>query len=547
MSFDLLKETAAKLHGFDSSVDRDELLMTAESSMAVFLMEARQALARSTHKRLEAAQAKQSIDSIGLVLQNLKYEKSHLKNEIEACENFETIFQDIPLEPLEQFMLRDVEGSMDSHKQEEDKEHSLMLCRLRFELAERKRLLLILEGLKTEKDRIYRECKARNDDLRDIDAQIEALVQSSVPLQNKLDIHIAEDRISLEKSELLPPPLFNLYKNALGFILTYGREGLIIEIGGEPGESSSNKLYDAHPLSLMLTIQDPKPLAKLIFVYLPALGIVVVKTDLIDPFDYLPASFLASGLFPLDDGIETPNPANAFLNGGNFAFDQQAAGGFAFHWAQLISGLRFPMPTSLNTTHNGLWISVPSNAQDATEEDGATADETETRLPTLKHVVDRIFARRKLLLEVNQTIAAMRMGKLTVPILKSGVSTVQKLVSFKPISKEPDRQTFEMVIQIESNASNGDSQKNSSAKAKYTVEITMFASYPETGCKLRIVKEDRKPDDECDLEDSRFRDIEEKLSILSPDDMINEFVEYRPKNLMAYYIVKLVELLLKAN
>ncbi|KZT39604.1 hypothetical protein SISSUDRAFT_1045276 [Sistotremastrum suecicum HHB10207 ss-3] len=106
----------------------------------------------------QTAEARLAMDQTHLGLQNLLYERRHLEREIDKCRQFASIYQDVPLHSLEEFK----EIAPDEAKTEEVfiNEHSLMLNRLSFELAERHRLeerRKALQAVKEAKLKVYKD------------------------------------------------------------------------------------------------------------------------------------------------------------------------------------------------------------------------------------------------------------------------------------------------------------------------------------------------------------------------------------------------------
>lgn len=86
----------------------------------------------------KVAQARDQVDEKTLSLNDLKYEKTQLKKEIEKCRDFNSIYQNIPLCSVEEF---DRDCDLEELRTEEVRadEHQFMLARLKWELVERQR------------------------------------------------------------------------------------------------------------------------------------------------------------------------------------------------------------------------------------------------------------------------------------------------------------------------------------------------------------------------------------------------------------------------
>lgn len=78
------------------------------------------------------------MDRAGLQLQNLNYEKTHIQNEIERCQNAQYLYEGIDLVDEDEFRRAAAPELL-----EYADEHQLMHNRLQHELAERKRYQLL--------------------------------------------------------------------------------------------------------------------------------------------------------------------------------------------------------------------------------------------------------------------------------------------------------------------------------------------------------------------------------------------------------------------
>lgn len=139
--------------------------------------------ATRAHKQA-TAEMRHDMDQTYLGLQNLLYEKRHLEREIEKCRQFASIYQDIPLHSLEEFL---------EHAPEEmrtgevlNNEHSLMLNQLNFELAERQRLDKECKRLQALKDELLKESKTRLATMDKVKVQIDELMKHATDVQSKV-------------------------------------------------------------------------------------------------------------------------------------------------------------------------------------------------------------------------------------------------------------------------------------------------------------------------------------------------------------------------
>eukprot|EP00842_Homolaphlyctis_polyrhiza_P003998 jgi/Hompol1/459/HPOL_000559-RA len=333
-----------------------DLTQQANTLFAELLHINRSGIGEIKSKREAAIAVRNAMDKTHLTLQNYNYERQYYMNEIEKCKSFQTVYQDIPLHSIEEFMA--LAGPELTKPEDIADEHKLMINRLKFELAERIRVAKTLEELKARKAAMVALNKALSDELETIDKDISEFLKSTIPLQKKYGIKISKRREIAENSMLLSAPLFILYKHFIGYIDSQKESGrLTVEVldgreeEGEtsvqstdisriPGtgartlhdnssdadmtEADFESLYEHHPYKVTLSIKD---IATLTFSYIPALQIVVVNATLAKMTEYSPASLLISGLFAGDDGTISPNPSNSFLSEGTFVFDPVKAKG----------------------------------------------------------------------------------------------------------------------------------------------------------------------------------------------------------------------------
>ncbi|KAM6495871.1 Fms-interacting domain containing protein [Amanita muscaria] len=144
----------------------------------------------------ETAAARQEMDQSHLELQNLLYEKRHLEREIEKCRQFASIYQDVPLYPLEEFeTLAPVEARTEDVLADE---HQLMLNRLSFELAERQRMDQKKKQLMQEKEDLLKESKSKVTTMDSVKSQIDTLMKTASDIQKKVDELVLPSMATLE-------------------------------------------------------------------------------------------------------------------------------------------------------------------------------------------------------------------------------------------------------------------------------------------------------------------------------------------------------------
>ncbi|THH14685.1 hypothetical protein EW146_g5676 [Bondarzewia mesenterica] len=140
--------------------------------------------ATKTHKQ-STADARHEMDQTHLELQNLLYEKRHLEREIDKCRQFASIYQDIPVYSVEEFVqLAPLEARSEDVM---SNEHQLMLNRLSFELVERQRLDQRVKELTQQKEEMLKESKAKLATMDSVKIQIDTLVKTAAEIRKKVD------------------------------------------------------------------------------------------------------------------------------------------------------------------------------------------------------------------------------------------------------------------------------------------------------------------------------------------------------------------------
>ncbi|SPC64275.1 uncharacterized protein UHOD_05072 [Ustilago sp. UG-2017b] len=186
----------------DLKAPTDDEIHTPESRQQAFQLLTASTLLFSTLKRLNriiytdvqsqktrVAEERSKVDTARLALQNLKYEEAMLELEVKVCQEFQSIFQTIPLHSLEEFnTLRKSLGEEEGDEEEgEQDDHKLMLARLKFELKERKRLETEKQKLQQDKTEVARENKEKKVKLEETEKQLKDLLAAALAVQAKLE------------------------------------------------------------------------------------------------------------------------------------------------------------------------------------------------------------------------------------------------------------------------------------------------------------------------------------------------------------------------
>jgi THO complex subunit 5 len=131
-------------------------------------MENRGLLSATRGIKRKSEEFKRDLDAKQQVYTNLQYEKFHYQGEIAAVEAYESVYQNIPLIPEEEYRT--------SHPNASNDEHSLTLERLNFEFSERKRLVALTSELNNVKEKLAKINAIKQIEIKKMDADLDALI-----------------------------------------------------------------------------------------------------------------------------------------------------------------------------------------------------------------------------------------------------------------------------------------------------------------------------------------------------------------------------------
>ncbi|XP_041084263.1 THO complex subunit 5 homolog isoform X2 [Polyodon spathula] len=353
-------------------------------------------LNRVAHMRLKKGrdqthEAKQRVDALHLQLQNLLYEVMHLQKEINKCLEFKSKHEEIELVSVEEFT-RDAPPEISRPEISAEDPHQLTLCRLDWELEQRKRLAEKYKESLASKEKIMKGIEIKKEYLSSLQPRLTEIMQASRPVQDYLSMPFEQTQKQNEVARHLPPPLYVLLVQANAYGQACDKKLSVSIIGdvneakalSKPPEDSQDDESDSdaeeeqntkrrrptlgvqlddkrkemlkrHPLSVNADLQcKDGSVLHLFFYYLMNLDIMTVKvkvttgTELsgaISAGELLSPESLLNCLYPGDQGTETPNPANRyqFDKVGILMFgDYVAELGHPYTWVQNLGGLRFP-------------------------------------------------------------------------------------------------------------------------------------------------------------------------------------------------------------
>ncbi|GAA5832628.1 hypothetical protein JCM3766R1_004270 [Sporobolomyces carnicolor] len=177
-----------------SNFDPRQILARAAPVFAALHHVNRHALVDAKECRTNAQDARLEMDAAHLRLQNLLFERNHLEREIKACEEYQSEYQNLPMHSVDE--LRQLATSQDPPQgievplpegDSEEQLHKLMLARLAFELAERKRFEDERKSLGLEKAKLIKENQVKKARLEELEKQLTEFVERAKGIQNKMN------------------------------------------------------------------------------------------------------------------------------------------------------------------------------------------------------------------------------------------------------------------------------------------------------------------------------------------------------------------------
>ncbi|XP_071445932.1 THO complex subunit 5 homolog A isoform X2 [Hetaerina americana] len=375
---------------------------TATSLLFVFLKKLNRLEKFRTKKSRDILnKEKQQVDSYHLQLQNLLYEKLHLKKEVTKCLEFKSKDEEIDLVPVEEFFKEAPEHI--SRPISKSDPHQLKLARLEWELLQRKQLADQCQQLQEAKEKVAAEIQSKRERMENITPRLNNILEVTQPLQDYLGLPLDKVRKQHQVAYLLPRPLYILYVQADAYREACDKLMTVI-VGGDEEEAvrlqhsmatGSNDLENnddsdsdpeleapedigdrqkrhnrkmsrqdrleerkkrlllSHPLYVEIQIKLPDNNHIVItFHYLINLRVVTVKPVVgflqgfhgISANDLIASQNILSELFHGDDGSESPNVANHYQLS-NVGLDHFKAYipllGIPYIWAQRLAGLDF--------------------------------------------------------------------------------------------------------------------------------------------------------------------------------------------------------------
>ncbi|KAG2203116.1 hypothetical protein INT47_004923, partial [Mucor saturninus] len=126
--------------------------------------------------------AKISMNEKRVELQDVMYERKHILEEIVQCRDFRSVYQDVELIPLDEFMA----NAGPEYHQNSDNPHQLMINRLKYELVIRAALKEQKEALEIERAKLIKENRKIQKKVDRFDKLLDDFVLSAAPVEEAL-------------------------------------------------------------------------------------------------------------------------------------------------------------------------------------------------------------------------------------------------------------------------------------------------------------------------------------------------------------------------
>lgn len=171
---------------------------------------------RTAEGRNSLQKEKVRVDSNRLHLQNLLYEASHLRREIEHCKMFKSQDEDIDLISEEEFYKTALDTISRPEKTKEDG-HAKRLAQLHWELHQRKELAALCKEMSIQKEKVSKENIEKKNRLNSLAPCLTNLLKATKPLQTALGMEMEAEWEMQKTVKLLPRPLFMFFVNMKAF------------------------------------------------------------------------------------------------------------------------------------------------------------------------------------------------------------------------------------------------------------------------------------------------------------------------------------------
>lgn len=303
----------------------------------------------------------QQLRNVQLELDNVRYEREMLQQQISACRK------------MENGNLRKLEIQLPeiSAEKEEDAKaaHTRMVGILNEELGRRKRMREEVDGAKDEREKKKAKLDESREALKGVPAAIKSLATATVPIRKMLGVseHCVTEPHVVGRMRALPEGLYVLARSLLGYAESVG--GVEVVVGDVKVEGDGMDVYEMHPLCVQMDVRlvGGKECLRVVFRYHEKLDMVSV-TSCVAVDGKEDSGYDTNGLvmlYPYDYGEIAPNANGVYKEDDSFEFDyNKLKGGRAFVWANVLCGISCLPQLSTNgaADENGKFSGWPARA-----------------------------------------------------------------------------------------------------------------------------------------------------------------------------------------
>ncbi|GAA5815169.1 hypothetical protein MFLAVUS_008675 [Mucor flavus] len=161
------------------------------------------AYASTKDSRQSTLDAKTNMNEKRLELQDVMYERKHILEEIVQCRDFRSVYEDVELIPLEEFLAK----AGPEYLQNSDNPHQLMINRLKYELVVRTALKEQKEALEIERAKLIKENRKIRKKVDLFDKLLDDFVLSAAPVEEALLVESKTINADTEMAENVAPEM----------------------------------------------------------------------------------------------------------------------------------------------------------------------------------------------------------------------------------------------------------------------------------------------------------------------------------------------------
>lgn len=180
-----IEQEEISTNGLTTIEERFSLLHQSSPLFAQLRATSRRVHEDARNGKGRVTEIRSKVDNASLALQNLKYQKRHLQEEIRNCKSFQSIYENVNLIHVDEFLQR----APEDERTEEimTNSHKLYLARLRFELSERKRLEEEKQQLQAKRATLMKDNRKKKQRLEGLESDLKEMLSRSIQVRNRFE------------------------------------------------------------------------------------------------------------------------------------------------------------------------------------------------------------------------------------------------------------------------------------------------------------------------------------------------------------------------